>query len=41
LTALDTGGFPALVELLTVYHIDIAGGYWNLPVKSMQVEVIE
>jgi len=27
LTALDTGGFAALVELLMVYHLDIAGGY--------------
>jgi hypothetical protein len=27
LTALDTGGFAALVELLTVYHLDEQGGY--------------
>jgi hypothetical protein len=30
LTALDTGGFAALVELLTVYHLDDQGGYWRL-----------
>ncbi|HJT55283.1 MAG TPA: hypothetical protein VJ761_02220 [Ktedonobacteraceae bacterium] len=30
LTALDTGGFAALVELLTVYHLDEPGGYWHL-----------
>jgi hypothetical protein len=30
LTALDTGGFAALVELLTVYHLDELGGYWRL-----------
>jgi hypothetical protein len=30
LTALDTGGFAALVELLTVYHLDVEGGYWRL-----------
>lgn len=30
LTALDTGGFAALVELLTVYHLDEAGGYWQV-----------
>jgi hypothetical protein len=30
LTALDTGGFAALVELLTVYHLDEQGGYWRL-----------
>jgi len=29
LTALDTGGFAALAELLTVYHLDDAGGYWR------------
>jgi len=28
LTALDTGGFAALVELLTVYHLDSVGGYY-------------
>lgn len=26
----DTGGFAALVELLTVYHLDEQGGYWRL-----------
>jgi len=30
LTALDTGSFAALVELLTVYHLDVEGGYWRL-----------
>jgi hypothetical protein len=30
LTALDTGGFAALVELLTVYHLDNAGGYYQV-----------
>ena len=30
LTALDTGGFAALVELLTVYHLDNAGGYYQI-----------
>jgi hypothetical protein len=30
LTALDSGGFGALVELLTVYHLDEQGGYWRL-----------
>jgi hypothetical protein len=30
LTALDTGGFAALVELLTVYHLDIEGGYYPM-----------
>src|SRR5207249_4482076 len=30
LTALDTGGFAALVELLTVYHLDSAGGYYHI-----------
>ncbi len=30
LTALDTGGFAALVELLTVYHLDDQGGYGRL-----------
>lgn len=30
LTALDTGGFAALVELLTVYHLDDRGGYWQI-----------
>ena len=29
LTALDTGGFPALVELLTVYHLDDTGGFYK------------
>jgi hypothetical protein len=27
LSALDTGGFVALVELLAVYHLDSGGGY--------------
>jgi len=30
LTALDTGGFAALVELLTVYHLDDQGGYYEI-----------
>src|SRR6266702_8652227 len=30
LTVLDTGGFAALVELLTVYHLDDAGGYYQI-----------
>ncbi|HEY6542707.1 MAG TPA: hypothetical protein VIZ18_17315 [Ktedonobacteraceae bacterium] len=30
LTALDTGGFAALVELLTVYHLDSEGGYYQI-----------
>jgi hypothetical protein len=30
LTALDTGGFAALVELLTVYHLDSVGGYYQI-----------
>ena len=30
LTALDTGGFAALVELLTVYHLDEQGGYCEI-----------
>jgi hypothetical protein len=30
LTALDTGGFAALVELLTVYHLDDQGGYYQI-----------
>ncbi len=30
LTALDTGGFAALVELLTVYHLDNLGGYYSI-----------
>jgi hypothetical protein len=29
LTALDTGGFAALVELLTVYRLDEPGKYWR------------
>ena len=29
LTALDSGGWTALVELLTVYHLDVEGGYWR------------
>ena len=31
LSALDTGGFAALVELLTVYHLDNPDGYWEVP----------
>jgi hypothetical protein len=34
LTALDTGGFAALVELLTVYHLDELGGYY--PIKESE-----
>jgi len=34
LTALDNGGFAALVELLTVYHLDIEGGYY--PMKESE-----
>lgn len=34
LTALDTGGFAALVELLTVYHLDNRGGYY--PMKESE-----
>jgi hypothetical protein len=30
LTALDTGGFAALVELLRVYHLDSLGGYYQI-----------
>ena len=30
LTALDMGGFAALVELLTVYHLDNVGGYYPI-----------
>ena len=30
LTALDTGGFAALVELLTAYRLDEAGKYWRV-----------
>ncbi|HVB22277.1 MAG TPA: hypothetical protein VNG51_10055 [Ktedonobacteraceae bacterium] len=30
LTALDSGGFAALVELLMVYRLDMEGGYWQL-----------
>ncbi len=30
LTALDTGGFAALVELLTVYHLDSVRGYYPI-----------
>ena len=30
LTALDTGGFAALVELLTVYHLDEEDGYYQV-----------
>ena len=34
LTALDAGGFAALVELLTVYHLDVEGGYWRVEVSE-------
>ena len=34
LTALDTGGFAALVELLTVYHLDDVNGYY--PMKESE-----
>jgi hypothetical protein len=30
LTALDNGGFAALVELLAVYHLDSVGGYYPM-----------
>jgi hypothetical protein len=30
LTALNTGGFAALVELLTVYHLDCEDGYYQM-----------
>jgi hypothetical protein len=36
LTALDTGGFAALVELLTVYHLDDASGYYQIEDTSEQ-----
>ena len=29
LTALDTGGYAALVELLAMYHLDEPGKYWR------------
>lgn len=35
LTALDTGGFTALVELLTVYQLDDPDGYWRLEDTSL------
>ncbi len=34
LSALDMGGFAALVELLTVYHLDSVGGYY--PMKESE-----
>src|SRR5205814_7959935 len=34
LTALDTGGFAALVELLTVYHMDNKNGYYQIEATS-------
>ena len=34
LTALDTGGFTALVELLTVYHLDDVSGYYQIEETS-------
>ncbi len=36
LTALDTGGFAALVELLTVYHLDVVGGYYQIEDSNKQ-----
>lgn len=39
LTALDTGGFAALVELLTVYHLDDQGGYWQVAAEDTDSEV--
>jgi hypothetical protein len=42
LTALDTGGFPALVELLTVYHLDALGGYYPIENEaSAYAEIIQ
>ncbi|MFL5700636.1 MAG: hypothetical protein ACJ797_26470 [Ktedonobacteraceae bacterium] len=37
LTALDTGGFAALVELLTVYHLDSVGGFYHIDEKQEDV----
>jgi len=34
LTALDTGGFAALVELLTGYHLDHENGYYQIEATS-------
>ncbi len=34
LMALDTGGFAALVELLTVYHLDDVSGYYQIEAMS-------
>ena len=34
LAVLDTGGFAALVELLTVYHLDDQGGYYEIAPAS-------
>ena len=34
LTALDTGGFAALVELLTAYHLDNENGYYQIEATS-------
>ena len=39
LKALDTGGFAALVELLTVYHLDEQGGYWRLDGEAIDSAV--
>jgi hypothetical protein len=36
LTALDTGGFAALVELLTVYHLDNVDGYYQIEDTNKQ-----
>jgi len=39
LTALDTGGFTALVELLTVYHLDTEDGYYQIePTNVLESE---
>jgi hypothetical protein len=35
LTALDTGDFAALIELLTVYHLEVEGEYWQLEDEVM------
>jgi len=34
LAALDTGGFAALVELLTVYHLEAQGGFYQIDAKE-------
>lgn len=35
MTALDTGGFAALVELLTVYHLDDVERYYQVEDTSL------